>query len=103
MRLRPDEETRLGECPNLVGVAVGAAPDLHDVAVAGAAVGEVEALACVKTGEWVLKPSEEFRPTLVLERNALVTGVEPRLSGKAGEALPDLHLGTISGTCRCIM
>lgn len=65
--------------PDLVVVAVGARPCLDDVAVGGAAVGEVEA------------------ETLVLESNALVVGVVPCLGGEAGVARPDLHLDTVSG------
>ena len=34
---------------------------------------------------------------MIHEGDTLVTGVVPGLSGKPGVALPDLHLGTISG------
>ena len=37
--------------------------------------------------------------TLVHERDALVCGVEPCLSGDTGVALPDLELNAISGSC----
>ena len=47
----------LGQSPDLVDVTGRAAPDLHDVAVAAAAVGKVEALACVRMGELVVNVS----------------------------------------------
>ena len=74
---RRDFRSLLG--PNLVVVIAGTRPDLHDSAVGAAAVGKVEAL------------------TLVLESNALVVGVVPRLGSETGVARPDLHLYTISG------
>ena len=76
---RVKRATLLG--PSLVGVVVRAFPDLDDVAVGLAAVGEIEALA------------------LVFERNAVVVGVVPGLLRETGVALPDLHLSAVARGC----
>ena len=69
----------LREGPDLVGVASGALPDLHDRAVVEAVVREVQAEA------------------LVHERNTVVAGVVPGLSCDTADALPDLHLRAVLG------
>jgi len=68
---------QVANVPDLVGVPVGAGPDLRDVAVVHVAVGEIYALAMVGPGEM------------------LVTGIVPVLVGVVVAASPDLELGAI--------
>lgn len=83
---------RAGRGPDLVGVTIGAGPELHDIAVVERLVGEVDAEA---------RALLSAPPPLWThaESNAVVVGVVPALAGGVGLAEVDLDLRAVVGVC----
>lgn len=80
--------------PDLVGVARGALPSLHDVGV------RLLTFIVSIDGKGTRTVGKVETEASVSERNAVVTSVEPLLGWKVVVALPDLHLHAVTRSFR---